>query len=303
LGFVRQLKAIRPAAYLGFTAKPNIYGSLAAGICGVPVINNVSGLGTAFSKRGVLQSFVARLYKIALRRSSTVFFQNRDDLNLFERRRLVRRDQIALLPGSGVDLVRFSPRNASNGKGPFTFLFAARLLWEKGIREFVEAARILSADRDDVRFRILGIVEPTSPSAVPHEQLMRWEEEGIIDYLGSSDDVRESYSQADCVVLPSFYREGVPRVLLEASAMALPVITTDMPGCRDAVEDRVTGLLCNPRSVDSLVSAIGTLIQMTVEERRAMGLAGRRKMETQFDEAIVHRAYFDALAKIGVGTS
>ena len=302
LGFVRQLKAIRPAAYLGFTAKPNIYGSLAAGICGVPVINNVSGLGTAFSKRGVLQSFVAQLYKIALRRSSTVFFQNRDDLNLFEHRRLVRRDQIALLPGSGVDLVRFSPRSASNGKGPFTFLFAARLLWEKGIREFVEAARILSADRDDVRFRILGIVEPTSPSAVPHEQLKKWEEEGIIDYLGSSDDVRESYSQADCVVLPSFYREGVPRVLLEASAMALPVITTDMPGCRDAVEDRVTGLLCNPRSVDSLVSAIETLIQMTVEERRAMGFAARRKMETQFDEVIVHRAYFDALAKIGVGT-
>ena len=300
LGFVRLLKAIRPAAYLGFTAKPNIYGSLAARFCGIPVINNISGLGTSFARDGLLQAFVAQLYRLALRRSSTVFFQNKDDLELFERRRLVRSGQAALLPGSGVDLVRFSPSDRLRDDGRFTFLFAARLLWEKGVREFVEAARCLAGRRDDVRFQILGFVEPPGPSAVPREQLREWKEEGIIDYLGSSDDVRLSYSRADCVVLPSFYREGVPRVLLEAAAMALPVITTDMPGCRDAVDDRVTGLLCDPRSIDSLISAMESMVQMTVEERCAMGLAGRRKMETQFDEAIVHRAYLDALAKLAI---
>jgi glycosyltransferase involved in cell wall biosynthesis len=304
LGFRRQLKAIRPAALLGFTSKPNIYGSIAARMCGVPVIiNNISGLGTAFSKAGPLQRLAAGLYRFALRRSSTVFFQNRDDLELFQSRRLVRPGQAALLPGSGVDLDRFSPRGPAPHRGPFVFLFAARLLWEKGISEFAEAARRLSGERGDVRFQILGFVEPPGDAAVPHSQLRAWEEEGIIDYLGSTDDVREPYSRADCVVLPSYYREGVPRVLLEASAMGLPVITTDMPGCRHAVDDGATGLLCEPRSIESLMAAMERMLQMPAEERRTMGLAGRTKMASEFDERLVHPAYLEALEKLGICAS
>jgi glycosyltransferase involved in cell wall biosynthesis len=299
LAFARHFRIIRPAAFLGFTSKPNIYGSLAARLCGVPVINNISGLGTAFSREGLLQRLVAQLYRFALQRSATVFFQNRDDRELFETKGLVRSDQAALLPGSGVDLARFTPVDRAAEQRPFTFLFAARLLWDKGVREFVEAARLVGSERGDVRFRILGFIEPRGAAAVPESELRAWEESGIIEYLGPRDDVRQTFSGADCVVLPSYYREGVPRVLLEASAMALPVITTDAPGCRDAVEDEVTGLLCAPGSVDSLVEAMERLLRLNPGERRAMGLAARTRMEMQFSDERVHRAYLDALAKLG----
>lgn len=303
IGFWRGLKAIRPAAFLGFTAKPNIYGSIAAGYCGVPVINNVSGLGAAFMRPGALRTVVERLYRFALRRSATVFFQNQDDLGLFVERRLVSPGQAALLPGSGVDLAYFTPVATDATTRPMIFLLAARLLWDKGVGEFVEAARRLRETYPHARFQILGIVERTSAAAVPASKLQEWASEGVIDYLGSTDDVRIAFGSADCVVLPSYYREGVPRVLLEAAAMAIPVITTDMPGCREAVDDGVTGFLCMPRSVGSLIAAMERIASMTPEARAAMGAAGRAKMESEFREAIVHHAYIDALGKLGLVTS
>ena len=297
--YVRRLRAIRPAAFLGFTAKPNIYGSIAARICGVPVINNISGLGTVFTKRNWLTRLVSALYRVALTRSATVFFQNRDDLALFERMGLVRRDQAALLPGSGVDVERFAPR-AKATDTPFTFVLAARLLWDKGVGEFVEAARLVKAGHGAVRFHILGIIEPRSRAAVSEERLRGWDDEGVVEYLGAAGDVRPALAGADCVVLPSYYREGVPRVLLEAAAMAVPVITTDTPGCREAVDDGVTGLLCEPRSVESLKSAMERMLALAPDRRKSMGASGRLKMENEFREEIVHRAYLDALGKLGV---
>src|SRR5256885_13590986 len=303
VNFARHLRRIRPAAFLGFTAKPNIYGSLAAGLCGVPVINNISGLGAVFSHRNWLSRLVATLYRLALKRSSTVFFQNRDDLDLFERMGLVRRDSAGVLPGSGVDLVHFAPREAKRAGEPFTFLVAARLLWDKGVGEFVEAARRVKSARPEVRFQILGMIEPPSSAAVGLDRLRAWEAEGVIAYLGAAEDVRPAYAGADCVVLPSYYREGVPRVLLEASAMATPVITTDTPGCREAVDDGVTGLLCAPRAVEPLLDAMEGMIALPMDERAAMGAAGRAKMEREFREEIVHRAYLEALGKLGVAGS
>jgi glycosyltransferase involved in cell wall biosynthesis len=298
--YVRVLRAVRPAAFLGFTAKPNIYGSIAARLCGVPVINNVSGLGTVFTRQSLLRRLVETLYGIALRQSATVFFQNRDDLALFERAGLVSPAQTALLPGSGVDLAHFAPAERTVASEQATFLLAARLLWDKGIGEFVEAARRL---RGRARFQILGIVEPESSAAVTLDQLRAWHAEGVIEYLGAAEDVRPAFATADCVVLPSYYREGVPRVLLEASAMAIPVITTDAPGCREAVEDGVTGLLCQPRSVDSLVEALKRMSGTAPAQRQAMGSAARKKMETDFREEIVHRAYLEALGKLGLAGS
>ena len=302
MNFWRTLKAIRPQAFLGFTAKPNIYGSIAAGICGVPVINNISGLGAAFMRPGALREIVERLYRLALRRSATVFFQNSDDLQHFVERSLVTNSQAALLPGSGVDLAHFAPAN-SNGAKAVTFLLAARLLWDKGVGEFVEAARAMRREFPEVRFQILGIMERKSAAAVPLSKLQEWQREGVIEYLGAADDVRPAFAEADCVVLPSYYREGVPRVLLEASAMAIPVITSDMPGCREAVENGVTGFLCDPRSVESLVLAVKRVTEMTMEQRRSMGAAARTKMEAEFREEIVHRAYIDALGKLSLATS
>jgi glycosyltransferase involved in cell wall biosynthesis len=301
--YAKVLRDIRPAALLGFTAKPNIYGSIAARLVGVPAINNISGLGTVFARRSWLTALVSSLYRIALRRSAKVFFQNGDDRALFERMGLVRGGQAGLLPGSGVDLAHFAPVDGRHDGGPFTFLLAARLLWEKGVGEFVEAARRLRSEGLEARFQILGIVEPTSAAAVSTVQLQQWQKEGVIAYLGSADDVRPAYAGADCVVLPSYYREGVPRVLLEASAMGVPVITTDMPGCRHALEDGTTGFLCEPRSVDSLTDTMTRMVNLSADEHLRMGAAARAKMEREFDETLVHRAYLDALRQVGVSGS
>lgn len=296
--FATALRRLRPMAFLGFTAKPNIYGSLAAQALKIPVINNISGLGAVFARRSLLTRLVTGLYRVALRRSAKVFFQNRDDRALFENLGIVSAHRSGLLPGSGIDLVHFAPRRDRRPARPFTFLFAARLLWDKGVREFVEAARVLHPLFPDVRFEVLGIIEPPGRSAVPELQLCAWQSEGLIAYLGSATDVRLPFAAADCVVLPSYYREGVPRVLLEASAMAIPVITTDAPGCREAAEHGVTGYLCEPRSVNSLVEAMKHMIELDPGEREAMGLAARAKMERDYREEIVHRAYLHALAEL-----
>lgn len=298
--YVRELRKLRPAAFLGFTIKPNIYGSLAAHSLGIPVINNITGLGAVFSRETLLTRLVAGLYKLALRRSKTVFFQNRDDFALFKRLGLITAGQAALLPGSGVDLAYFKPRARRKPTRTVTFLFAARLLWEKGVREYVEAARIVRARFPQAEFRILGIIEP-GRLAVSEAQLRDWQAEGILDYLGASDDVRDALSGADCVVLPTFYREGVPRVLLEAAAMGIPTIASDAPGCRDAVEEGKTGFLSAARDVNSLVVAIERMIALPATKREVMGMAGRAKMEREFDHSIVHRAYLDALSKLGIG--
>ncbi len=292
--FHRRLRALRPAAFLGFTIKPNIYGSMAAHLLGIPVINNVTGLGAMFEGRGPLNRLVGTLYRLALGRSARVFFQNRDDRALFVERGLVRPEQAGQLPGSGVDLDHFRPRRAGAREGT-TFLFAARLLWAKGVGEFVEAALIVRSTRPDARFRILGPIEPTGPGAVSRSDLDRWVEEGIADYRGSVADVRGELAEADCVVLPSYYREGVPRILLEAAAMAIPVVAADSVGCRDAVRSGETGLLCAPRSATALADAMLALAAMTQAERSAMGRAGREWMERDFGEAVVHRAYREAL--------
>jgi glycosyltransferase involved in cell wall biosynthesis len=291
----RRLRELRPAAFLGFTIKPNIYGSMAAHLLGIPVINNITGLGAMFERKGPLYRLVGALYRVALGRSEKVFFQNPDDRGLFVASGLVRPEKAGLLPGSGVDLTRFTPRPARARK-TVTFLLAARLLWAKGIGEYVEAARIVRSQRDDVRFRLLGPLEPSGPGAVGQSDLDAWSEEAIIDYRGSASDVRPELAEADCVVLPSYYREGTPRILLEASAMAIPVITTDSVGCREAVIDGETGLLCAPRSVESLAAAMLSVAALPAAQRRAMGGAGRAFMERCFGETVVHGAYRDALA-------
>ena len=298
LNYFRLMRRLRPAAFLGFTVKPNVYGSLAARICGVKTIANISGLGKLFVRPTALTKLVTLLYRAALAGASTVFFQNQDDADLFLAKRLVRGRQVRLLPGSGVDLDHFQSVPLPAGPGaPITFLLCARLLWDKGIAEFVEAARRLKESGATARFRILGIVEPPGIEAVSEQELRMWEARGLIEFLGSAADVRPAIAAADCIVLPSYYREGVPRALLEGAAMGRPLITTDSPGCREAVTNQVTGFLCKPRSVESLVEASRRFLDLPLSERQRMGAAGRAKMEREFDQAIVHRAYVGALSE------
>lgn len=295
VAYFRLLRELRPAAYLGFTAKPNIYGSLAARFLGIRVINNISGLGTAFMARGPLQFLVSRLYRLALARSATVFFQNPDDRAMFVERRLVTAGQARLLAGSGIDLDRFAPRSAVEGN-PLRFLLVARMLRDKGVVEFVDAARILRREGRAARFALLGPADGDNRTAISPEQLTAWADEGVIDYLGAATDVRPFVADADCVVLPS-YREGLPRSLIEAAAMAKPVITTDVPGCRAAIDAGETGLLCAARSAPSLAAAMAAMIDLGPDRRRAMGEAGRRKAEREFDERLVGDAYLAALER------
>ena len=293
--YFRALRKIGPGAFLGFTIKPNIYGSFAARALGIRVINNISGLGTAFIKEGLLTRIATALYKLALRGSSTIFFQNRDDLDLFVRKKMVRPNQARLVPGSGIDLDRFIPIEGSTAGDKFGFLLIARLLWDKGIQEYVDAARTIRAIMPKVRCRILGFVDVDNRTAVPRATLDGWVSEGWIDYLGSTDDVRPFIAEADCIVLPS-YREGMPRVLLEASAMGKPVVGTDVPGVREAVDDGVTGFLCQARSARSLADAMLKVARMPIAERAKLGAAGRRKVEREFLQSIVIEQYLAAVA-------
>jgi glycosyltransferase involved in cell wall biosynthesis len=289
------LKRLRPVAYLGYTIKPNIYGSWAAASLGIPSIPNVSGLGTAFIRPGVLQEVVTRLYRVGFRRAPTVFFQNAEDMQLFVGRRIIRPDQARLLPGSGIDLEHFTPAPLA-GTGP-TFLLVARLLRDKGVYEFVAAARALRSSMPEARFQLLGPIDEGNRTAITRADLDSWIGEGLIEYLGATEDVRPFIAAATAVVLPS-YREGLPRSLLEAAAMSRPLIATDVPGCRDVVEDGVNGYLCAVRDAASLASSMRRIADLPLQERLVMGEAGRRKVEERFDERVVVRAYLDILAAL-----
>lgn len=299
---IRQaLVNLRPDVVLSYTIKNNIYGALAARSLGIPFLPNVTGLGTAFLSGGVLQGLAERLYRLAFAGLPVVFFQNEDDRSLFLERGLVGAGQARLLPGSGIDLAHFHPQpGAAEGSAP-VFLMIARLLRDKGVEEFVEAARLVRARHPAARFQLLGAAGAANRTAIDLDTVRGWEASHGIEYLGTSPDVRREIAAAHCVVLPS-YREGAPRTLIEAAACGRPLIATDVPGCRAVVEDGVTGFLCEPRSGDSLAEACLRFLALSSTDQAAMGQAGRAKMEREFDEALVTSAYREALAPFrGVG--
>jgi glycosyltransferase involved in cell wall biosynthesis len=295
------LRTEAPDVVLGFTIKPNIYGGLAARTLGLPFIPTISGLGTAFLSSGALEMLVSRLYREAFRRLPHVVFQNPDDRDLFISRRIVRSDQAVLVPGSGIDLGHYEPRPLpGKGEGEVTFLMIARLLRDKGVLEFVEAARRVRARHPRARFQLLGEVGSENRTAIDRDTVDGWVAEGHVEYLGKTNDVRPFIAAADCVVLPS-YREGTPRTLLEAAAMARPLVATDVPGCREVVEDQVTGLLCRVRDAEDLSRALERMIEIGPEGRAALGRAGRAKMEREFCQSIVVSSYRDLIAEVTGG--
>lgn len=301
LSLVMQLRKVfreqKQDVVLSYTVKNNIFGAMAAKSIGVPFIPNVTGLGTAFLAGKPLEAVASLLYRTAFRGLPTVFFQNEDDHDMFMTRRLVAPGQARVLPGSGIDLRRFGPADFPGPDNGITFLMIARLLRDKGVIEFVEAARMTRAVRPSVRFQLLGASGSDNVSAIDAQTVEGWVREGTVEYLGTCDDVRPHIAAAHCVVLPS-YREGAPRTLIEAAAMARPVIATDVPGCRAVVTRDITGFLCAPRSAESLAAAIRQFLDLEHETRIAMGQAGRRRMESHFDEAHVISAYRDAITAI-----
>ena len=288
---VRLLRREKPALVHGFTIKCAVYGSLAARLARVPArINAVAGMGYVFTsndaKARLLRPMVRALMHAALDgRNARLILQNPDDVALFERAGFVDRAHIRLIPGSGVDCSRFVARAPDDGASPLRVLLATRLLWDKGVEEFVAAARQLRGEGRAIRFLLAGDPDPGNPAAVPEANVRAWQAEGVVEWLGHVDDMPALLASVDVVVLPS-YREGLPKTLIEAAACALPLVTTDVPGCREVVDDGVNGLLVPPRDVDALAQAIARLHDDPALAVR-LGAAARAKALSRFDESIV----------------
>jgi len=280
----RILRRERPDLLLSYTIKPNIYGNLAAARLGIPVISTITGLGYTFMADGWQQRLVERLYKLSLKHARRVLFHNRDDEAFFRQRGLLPKTQMAVVPGSGVNTHYFQPLTTDAQRRNTIFLFVGRLLYDKGIREYVEAARQLrELYGTELQCWVLGEVDNGNPAAVSKSELLGWIEAGYIRYKGTAHDVRRYIHQASAMVLPS-YREGVPRSLLEGLAMAKPIITTDAPGCRDTVLSGKNGELVPVRDSDALCAAMQRLLHSSRERRLAMGAESRALALRNFAE-------------------
>jgi glycosyltransferase involved in cell wall biosynthesis len=296
--YIMILRTVRPAAVLTFTAKPNIYGSIAGSLLSIFVICNIAGLGTAFIKGGIIKKVLELLYFFGLRGASVVFFQNEDDQSYFTRTGLVDPKKVRLIPGSGVDLAKFKRRKPIPlASRKFTFLFVGRILKDKGIYEFVEAAKLLLSRRSDVKFVIVGKTGDNNPSAVADEVVSTWVRDNIVEFMGHQEDVRPHLLSCDCLVLPS-YREGIPRVVLEAGATGRPVIVTNVPGCRQAVVNGQTGLFCEAKNTISLAAAMTEIIDMADDQRLLMGDKAALFVKAEFDERFVLDAYLREITAI-----
>jgi glycosyltransferase involved in cell wall biosynthesis len=294
----RLLKKTNPDILLLYTIKPNVYGNFAAYLLGIKTISNIAGLGALFINPGWVTKFAKMLYRLAMKVPAKVFFQNNEDMEMFIKEGLVSKNIAERIPGSGVDLARFTCSSGTVKKdGKFVFLLFSRMLWDKGIGEYVEAARSLLLKRTDVEFQLLGFLGSDNPQAISGKEMDRLTAmEGIV-YLGVSDHVEDFIQKADCIVLPS-YKEGVPRSLLEAAAMAKPIIATDVTGCRDVVEDGINGFLCQPRDSGVLLDKMEKMIELEINERKRLGINGREKVIREFDQNIVIEKYAHAVGDV-----
>ncbi len=300
LRLVRIYRRLKPDLAIHYTIKPNIYGTLAARICGVPSLAVTTGLGYTFLTSGTVSLIARQLYRMSLRFPLQVWFLNRDDSREFIERGLVAAPRAGLLDSEGVDTEYFAPMMRHRQDQEVHFLLVARMLWDKGVAEFVDAARRLRSEFPQARFLLLGPCNVANPSAISRQQLSDWEQEGVITYLGETPDVRAQICESDCVVLPS-YREGVPRTLMEAAAMARPIIASDIPGCREVVLDGSTGLLCAARDAESLAQAMRSFLQLPAEARLRMGLRGRDYATERFDERKAIAKYLDFIDYYRIG--
>ena len=290
-------KNVKPDVILSYTIKPNIYGTVAASFLRIKIINNISGLGTVFITKNLLTKIAKILYKLSHRYAAKVFFQNEDDYNLFLEKNLISKEKADILPGSGIDTDLFKPVENVKKDGIFRFLLIARLLKDKGVFEYIDAARKIKKQYKNVEFQVLGALDVSNITAISREAVNRWVDEEVITYLGHTDDVRKFIAQADCIVLPS-YREGTPRTLLEAASMAKPIVTTNTVGCKDVVDDGKTGFLCKVKNVNDLATKLTRMLNLSSQECEKMGKLGREKIIREYNEKIVIKKYLDTIKEV-----
>lgn len=292
LYYRKLVKHIKPDVVLSYTIKPNLYGGMACALTSVPQIANITGLGSAVETPGWLQKLTIILYKIGLRKTKTVFFQNESNMVFCEKHSMVR-GQIKLLPGSGVNLQHHTQQPYPPKDDPIRFIFISRLLREKGIEEYLAAAEEIKSKYPNTEFHILGDCEENYQGRV--DDLMS---KGVIIYHGSQPDVRPFIGKSWCTIHPSFYPEGMSNVLLESCAAGRPVITTNRPGCGEIVDDFRTGYIVKPQDASDLVRMIERFIALPYSQKRLMGENARRKVEEEFDRQIVVDAYLNEIGSI-----
>jgi glycosyltransferase involved in cell wall biosynthesis len=300
--FYKQLRSLyrkyRPDLIFHYVVKPNIYGSLAASAERITSVAIITGLGYPFAKRNWLYLLVKKLYRRALKGVKEVWFLNNEDAKVFVSEQIVSIEKMKVLPGEGINTDYFAPANgADRAERRFTFLMSARLLQSKGIGLYADAARILKNKNYDVNFELIGFFEKHHPDSISQEELNKWEKEGLIHYRGFASDVREFLAKADCFVFPSFYNEGVPRCLMEAASMELPIITSFNRGCKEVVLNNSTGYLCNVNDPFDLADKMEKMINLSQQERVRMGKNGRSLVIKKFDISKVIRFYSEILER------
>ena len=278
-----------------YTIKPNIYGNIASHFTKIKSISIIPGLGHLFIKESFVTKIVEILYRFSLSYVSEVWFLNEDDKKEFLKRKLVKENKIKILPGEGIDLEKFKPIKIERNDNKIIFLMIARVLWEKGFKEYVEAAEILKEKYSNLEFQLLGGIDTGNPSGVPEEIVMKYHNNKIINYLGTTNDVPSIISKCDCLVLPSFYREGIPRTLMEGAAMEKSLITTNNVGCREVVIDTYNGFLCEKQSSKDLADKIEKLLLLSKEERERLGKNGRKLMKEKFEDSKVIEKYYEII--------
>lgn len=285
--FYRVLRFEKPDLVLNYTVKPNIYANMAARFLDIPSICVVTGLGYAYIKGGWLESLTSLLYKISFRSAKKVVFENTDDRLLFSRKKIADPAQCISIKGCGINTGFFKPIMPQNKpENKIIFSFIGRFLYDKGVKEFVEAAKIIRSKHPHTEFRLIGEIDPDNPATVLEDDLLQWVNEKVVEDRGPSSDVREEIRNSDCIIFPS-YREAIARVLQEAMAMEKPVITTDVAGCREAVDHGENGFLVPVKNSAALAECIDRFLTLSVQERELMGRKGRQKVESEFDENII----------------
>lgn len=293
LAYRKYIKRIGPDVVLTYTIKPDIYGGLTCAFYNVPYISNVTGLGSSIENKGILRRLTLLLYKLALSNAEKVFFQNQANKDYFEKIGITEANS-QLIPGSGVNLIENCYEPYPPEDGSLRFLFIGRIMKDKGIEELFECAKKVRADHKSVLFNIVGPCEEKY-----QEELQLLEKEGILKYFGQQDDVHSFMKTHHAIILPS-YHEGLSNVLLEAAACGRPVLATDIPGCRETYEDRVSGLGFSAKSTEALTEAVERFIQLPYAQKEEMGTEGRKKVEREFNRQIVVLAYTNEINEIGI---
>lgn len=292
LSYRRLFEEVKPDMVLGYTIKPNIYGAMAAGWRNIPFVANITGLGTAVENPGISQKLMLLLYKIAFRKIQKVFFQNTENQQFFIDHKIAL-GKHGLLPGSGVNLERFTLKEYPSGD-TIRFAFISRIMKEKGIDQYLEAAETTKKKYPNTEFHICGFCETEYEG-----KLNEFNDNGTVIYHGMLRDVAGFLDDIHCVVHPTYYPEGLSNVLLEASASGRPIITTDRSGCREVIDDGVNGYMIPQKDSKALIEAIDKFMQLDYESKKAMGIAGRMKVEKEFDRQIVINEYMREVAHIG----